>query len=221
MRLRGQRIALSHSSTLVGTISDMDGRCKWLIGTLHLMVRKMKDSLMEEAKECESRPNPQENGDELIRHIQGTTKNILARVAELHKQIEHPREKMEEEDIPPPEWLQGQAGRAAGMARSLADKEEERQWLEATITKIAMKELARCPSGERTWDEGIADQISKVGNQCEEKIPSTITRNWKRTLEECPTLEKLASTIEDSFEVPQPSITQGYREGLEIAKNRS
>jgi len=40
MRLRGARITADSAPS----IAELDGRCKWLVGTLHLMVRKMKDA---------------------------------------------------------------------------------------------------------------------------------------------------------------------------------
>jgi len=39
-RLRGARIATPEG---ISTLAEIDGRCKWLVGTLHLMVRKMWD----------------------------------------------------------------------------------------------------------------------------------------------------------------------------------
>ena len=198
MRLRGQRIAIAYGTTLTAALSEMDGRCKWLIGTLHLMVRKMRDAATEETKAKNGDLKTQDIDDAQIRYIQETTRNILARVAQLPELIDQPRQEAEGAPCQPPEWLQEQAARAARKAENLMNQEEELSWLEAAITRIAMDELARCPSGERAWNEGIADQISQLGNVCH-RIPSHITRSWKRTLEECSTLGRLACTIEDGF----------------------
>lgn len=42
MRLRGAQIECSEETTC--SVAELDGRCKWLVGTLHLMVRKMLES---------------------------------------------------------------------------------------------------------------------------------------------------------------------------------
>lgn len=43
-RVRGARIVTPEGA---GPVSELEGRCKWLIGTLHLMVRKMYDAQKE------------------------------------------------------------------------------------------------------------------------------------------------------------------------------
>lgn len=43
-RVRGARIVTPEGA---GPVSELEGRCKWLIGTLHLMVRKMHDAQKE------------------------------------------------------------------------------------------------------------------------------------------------------------------------------
>ena len=198
MRLRGQRITIAQGTTLTAALAEMDGRCKWLIGTLHLMVRKMREAATEEMKARNGGPEAQGIDDAQIRYIQGTTRSILERVTQLPEVIDQPRHEPEGAPRQPPEWLREQTARAARKAENLMDQEEEIYWLEGAITKIAMEELARCPCGERAWNEGIADQISQLGNVCH-RIPSHITRSWKRTLEKCSTIGRLACTIEDSF----------------------
>lgn len=66
-RLRGPRIQTAES---MGSVVELDGRCKWLVGTLHLMLRKMADA---EASEEEVREK---------------VNNILREVEDLRARLE-------------------------------------------------------------------------------------------------------------------------------------
>ena len=197
MRLRGQRIAIPGNLTFSAAIAELDGRCKWLIGTLHLMIRKMKEPLTATKDDLDSL-SPKENNIEQIQHIENTVGKILGRVADLLEQVDRPLHDPVAVRTARPEWLLNQVRNAASMARSLAESEEERQWLEGVIATIAMKEMSQLPEGDQGWNERVADQISETGNHCD-MLPATISRTWKGILERCPTLEKLGCTIDDNF----------------------
>ena len=162
------------------------------------MIRKMKEPLTATKDDLDSL-SPKENDIEHIQHIENTVRNILGRVADLLEQVDRPlHDPVAVRTAARPEWLLNQVGKAASMARSLAESEEERQWLEGVIATIAMKEMSQLPEGDQGWNERVADQISEIGNHCD-KLPATISRTWNNILERCPTLEKLGSTIDDNF----------------------
>lgn len=68
-RLRGARITTIEASSM----TELDGRLKWLVGTLHLMVRKMADS------------------KESMENIQSTVDMILNRCGKLPEAVDQPR----------------------------------------------------------------------------------------------------------------------------------
>ena len=82
MRLRGQRIAVPANLRFTAAISELDSRCKWLVGTLHLMVRKMKDSLNATQDDLDSVSLDKMDNEHIV-HIQETVRKLLGRVAEL------------------------------------------------------------------------------------------------------------------------------------------
>lgn len=160
MRLRGQRIAIPGNLTFSAAIAELDGRCKWLIGTQHLMIRKLKEPLTATKGDLDCL-SPQENDIEQIQHIENTVRKILGRVANLLEQVDRPLpDPVAVRTAARPEWLLNQVRKAASMARCLAESEEERQWLEGVIANIAMREMSQLPDGDQGWNERVADQIS-------------------------------------------------------------
>ena len=174
MRLRGQRIAVPANLSFTAAISELDGRCKWLVGTLHLMVRKMKDSLNATQNDLDSVSLDKMDNEQIV-HIQETVRNILGRVADLPNQVGQPRPDLVAAGEAPPEWVLFQARNAASSAGSLAESEEGRQWLEDVLTPIAMKELSHLAECDRPWNERVAHQITETGKHCY-KLPAKIPK---------------------------------------------
>lgn len=198
-RLHGQRIVVPDKMTFSTALTELDSRCKWLVGTLHLMVRKMKDSL----KEPE---NPAKEDEEAIAEKVQTAMQECRWLPDLV-------------DVPLPDGSASAAAtgspaaasaaaasrqRAPAWVEQLTDNmtqamklaPKERSWLVQTIASLAMEEEGMQAS--EAYNEAVIDTIQRTLLECE-RLPRAIPGHWKAKLEAAASLAEFSEAIGEHF----------------------
>lgn len=119
VRLRGARINTLHSSS----VSDVDGKCKWLVGTLHLMMNKMLESHRQH-------------------EVARVVRDILDEVTDLPQELcNSPRQKCRTLPLSacpsPPSWCLGSPRSLDWAVRECA-LDANFAWLQATLRNLVV-----------------------------------------------------------------------------------